>query len=225
MAKLVIDPKNTKALLLDLDGNLVNSEPLHFESWVRTFKEQGAGYVGFEEHLRMYTSMSRNDIIAQEVTRQSVEIDEEQAFNYRREIFMKVVEEIGVQPMKNATSFLKRAKKVGLKLALVTSSKPPEVDAMLKLSNLPKLFDCVITYDDVENTKPDPAAYLLAMKKVGVKKDESLAFEDGKNGIVAVTRAGIKCVVTQKYYPDEYYDSVSGDLVFIDNFNQVAFNR
>jgi len=86
------------------------------------------------------------------------------------------------------------AKTRGLKLAVASSSTRTWVTHNLKRFGLLDSFDAICTRDYVEAVKPDPALYLLALERLGVRADEAIAFEDSPHGILAAKRAGIFCV-------------------------------
>jgi putative hydrolase of the HAD superfamily len=86
------------------------------------------------------------------------------------------------------------AKGRGMKLAIASSSTQKWVTHNLRRFNLLEQFDAVCTRDYVDAVKPDPALYLMALEKLGVRSDEAIAFEDSPNGILAAKRAGIFCV-------------------------------
>ena len=82
----------------------------------------------------------------------------------------------------------------GWKLAIASSSTRKWVTRNLQKFGLFNAFDAICTSDDVTAVKPDPALYLLALERLGVRAEEAIAFEDSPNGILAAKRAGIFCV-------------------------------
>jgi HAD superfamily hydrolase (TIGR01509 family) len=86
------------------------------------------------------------------------------------------------------------AKARGLKLAIASSSTAAWVTHNLEKFALLDYFDAICTRDAVAAVKPDPALYHLALERLEVAADETIAFEDSPNGILAAKRAGIYCV-------------------------------
>lgn len=225
MKQLVVDPQDTKALLFDLDGTLVDTEPLHHEAWVRTFQNQGIEYVDYQQHLKRYASRGRLEIMREEVERHGIEFDFDRAFGDRVSLYHTVMEERGVPLIKGARNLLTRSKGLGLKLALVTGSHEAEVRGMLKLSGLPSgLFDTIVHGDGVANNKPHPEPYLKALDRLGATKEESLVFEDGMSGIRSAVAAGIRCIVVNGYHDMDTLLSISKDLIVIKSLDQVVFD-
>lgn len=80
------------------------------------------------------------------------------------------------------------------RLALASNSPASLCDLVLRELDLSRRFEAVVTADDVENGKPDPAIYLLAARRLGVEPRECLAFEDTLTGVRAARAAGMRVV-------------------------------
>ena len=89
---------------------------------------------------------------------------------------------------------IKKIKKNGLKVGLVSTSKRCFIDLLLEKLNINKLFDIVISREDVEKLKPDMQGYVKAMKKLKVNPYNCIAIEDSKRRIIAATSADIKTI-------------------------------
>ena len=83
----------------------------------------------------------------------------------------------------------------GLGLAVASSSDRAWVEQHLRNLDLLSSFDAVLCADDVALTKPDPALYTAALRALGVRADEAIAFEDSAHGAEAACRAGLFTVV------------------------------
>jgi sugar-phosphatase len=81
------------------------------------------------------------------------------------------------------------------RLALASNSPATLCNLVLSELDLARRFDAVVTADDVENGKPDPAIYLLAARRLGVDPRDCLAFEDTLTGVRAARAAGMRVVV------------------------------
>jgi putative hydrolase of the HAD superfamily len=92
--------------------------------------------------------------------------------------------------------YLGEAKRLGLQLAIASSSPHSWVDTHAQRLGVFHYFDRVICADDVGvgRTKPHPDLYLLALDRLGVRKDEAIVFEDSPNGVRAANSAGILVV-------------------------------
>lgn len=87
----------------------------------------------------------------------------------------------------------------GNQLVLVTTASRRNAQGVLSHHGLEKHFQYIITGNDVENLKPEPDAYLLALQKTGLKPTEALAFEDSETGRRAAEAAGIQVAMINKF--------------------------
>ena len=94
---------------------------------------------------------------------------------------------------------VKLAKERGLKLAFVTTTYKPNIDAVFKAAGAAFSaddFDVIVSRDDVEKGKPSPDAYNKALKALGVSAKDALAIEDTANSVMSAKRAGLEVVAT-----------------------------
>jgi HAD superfamily hydrolase (TIGR01509 family) len=96
-----------------------------------------------------------------------------------------------LQPLPGVAGTLRAARRLGLKLAVASSSRHSWVDSHLTRLGLTHFFQVVRCADDVSCTKPAPDLYLSALAALGVNADEAIAFEDSPNGVLAARRAGL----------------------------------
>jgi HAD superfamily hydrolase (TIGR01509 family) len=88
------------------------------------------------------------------------------------------------------------------RLAVVSGAMRSEVETVLRAAEI-DVFDVVVTAEDVERGKPDPAGYLRALELLGVPAEEALAIEDVAPGIAAANAAGLRCVAVLGTSPRE----------------------
>lgn len=96
--------------------------------------------------------------------------------------------------MAGVREYVADAKRLGLRLAIASSSPRAWVLGHLARLHLDAEWDAVRTSDDVARTKPAPDLYLAAVEALGVAPREAIAFEDSLNGIAAAKAAGLRCV-------------------------------
>ena len=106
-------------------------------------------------------------------------------------------------------------KERGLKLAFVTTTYQPNIDAIFDAARdalSPADFDCIITRSDVDHGKPAPDAYVQALHQLGITAPDALAIEDTAISVVAAKRAGVSIVATPGAYAADQ-DFWQADLV------------
>ncbi|MDP4161899.1 MAG: HAD family hydrolase [Bacillota bacterium] len=180
-----------KAVVFDFDGLIVDTESVWFEA----FKDVLHHY-GLQLELDHFSKViGTNDTVLysfiQENSKQEVDIAEIKSKAHS--IFH---EKMG-QPFlrEGVKEYLETAKTMGLKIGLASSSTRQWVEGYLEALEIHHYFETICTRDDVNQVKPDPELYLLAVKKLGVAPDEVLAFEDSLNGLLAARKAGLYCAI------------------------------
>jgi HAD superfamily hydrolase (TIGR01509 family) len=179
-----------KALIFDFDGLILDTELPDFISWQEVY----AGF-GLELPLRLWLSIVGGDSGAEFEPHEylesklNIQVDREQIWVQRRKSYLDYLDEQPVLP--GVVEMLEAAKEKGLKLGIASSSPENWVSGHLTRLNLKSWFDVIVTADDVESTKPDPALFLLAAEKLGAKSDEVIVLEDSNNGVIGAKRAGM----------------------------------
>lgn len=183
--------KRIAALIFDFDGLIVDSETPGFQAWSEVYATHGSS-LPFDKYSACIGTIGGFDLhgyLEQQTGRSFDRTDLERACNTRWLELMT-----GQPVLPGIEACVSSAKGRGLKLAIASSSTQKWVTRNLRKFGLLDQFDAVCTSDDVSAVKPDPALYLLALEKLGVRADEAIAFEDSPNGILAAKRAGIFCV-------------------------------
>ncbi len=99
------------------------------------------------------------------------------------------------EALPGARNLIERLHLRGVPVALCTASRLHWVEAILPAAGLHGLLDVLVTADNVEHTKPDPAPYRLAAQKLGLPPEQCIAIEDSRNGLASAIGAG--CYVVQ----------------------------
>ena len=179
------------ALIFDFDGLIVDSETPGFQAWSEVFDTHG-GTLPFEKYSACIGTIGGFDLhgYLEEQTGQRFEREQlETACNNR---WLELMKDQPLRP--GIVECVSSAKARGMKLAIASSSTQRWVSSNLRRFKLLEYFDALCTSDYVDAVKPDPALYLLALQRLGVRSEEAIAFEDSPNGILAAKRAGIFCV-------------------------------
>jgi len=179
------------ALIFDMDGVVIDSNPLHRESWTEFNRRHGLETT--EEMLaRMYGR--RNDEIVRDFFGDSLSLDEVLARGaakeelYRRMLQDRLEESLtpGLRAFLNAYA--------GAPKALATNAEPANVNFLLDRAQLRPYFCIVVSGDQVHNPKPHPEIYLKAADMLGVPAPNCIVFEDSYVGVEAALAAGMRVV-------------------------------
>ena len=177
------------ALLLDLDGTLVDSEPLHRERYRAWFEQRGWPYD--DELASLFTGRRADDVFRT--------VDGpwrgEDPDALLAEVFALGPMRRLPEPVAGAVEAIAWARAAGIPLALVTSAGTRWVGRVLGPFGGVDAFDATVTREDIANGKPDPACYALACERLGVDPGAALASEDAPDGVRSAVAAGVGTVV------------------------------
>jgi len=183
------------SLLFDFDGLILDTETTEIDLWKSIY----SGY-GFEFPLDLYIKtvggwgISNFDPADHLVQLVNDSLDGSALrLRYRDEVAQRFV----AQPIREGVqTYLSEAQRLGLRLAIASSSKHSWVEPHLTRLGLIHYFEKIICGDDVPpgRTKPNPDIYLKALDELGITASEAIVFEDSPNGVSAARSAGIYVV-------------------------------
>ena len=181
-----------EAVVFDMDGVLIDSEPL----WRAVEREVFAG-VGIdlaEEDLFATMGVRIADVVQRWHARHPwPEPSREAIAEAIVEGVVRAIREHGVL-LQGAVAAVDRVRALGLRVALASSSPMSLIRAVLSLDGLAARFDAVVSGEDEELGKPDPAVYLSAARALEVLPERCLAVEDSINGVRSAKAAGMVCI-------------------------------
>jgi HAD superfamily hydrolase (TIGR01509 family) len=177
-----------QALLIDMDGTLVDSLPTLFEAY-RSFLRR-FGYSGSTEEFQALIGPSLEEIVALLKGRYNLSNGVSDLLDfYQLGLIAAYRSKIRALPFVRET--LEYAKVQGMKLALVTSAPEHIAEACLEGVSLGVFFDAVVTKHDVLRCKPAPDLYLKALASLDIQAEAAWAIEDSPSGVVSAAAAGI----------------------------------
>jgi len=203
-----------KALLFDLDGTLVDSEHFHFNTWNELLAESSI-QLDYSDFLKNYAGIPLPGNAARLKELYAIESPLETLISRKEDLTVERLKTSVIDLMPHVQDTLDFFVSKGIKMALVTASKRPDVDEMFKKNGLDKYFSLLITRSDVVNSKPDPESYNLAVERLGLEKSDCLVFEDTLNGLRAAKAAGLTCFAIQANTED-HIKLAAADQIFLD---------
>jgi len=190
-----MDLKKIKGIVFDCDGVLADTEGWHWQTWVETLKPLGIN-LSKEEYFNY--AGKREDIIDEELLEKYKLNFEKGTLEKKKKALMKEwVETRQLQLLpyaKEAVGFFAQiAEKGKIKMAVCSGSIKEETLSKLKGIGLYSFFPVITGGDEVKHGKPAPDVYLLSSKKLELKPEECLAFEDSEYGLRSAKSAGLIC--------------------------------
>ncbi len=175
------------AILFDLDGTIVNTDPIHFAVWQDILAQYNMNIdkAFYREHICGKTNAQiTNNLLSQLSPEEKWQLGIEKEVKYRN--LVKIL-----HPMPGLDKVLKFTAKAALKKAVVTNAPEENAKYMLENLRLNDVFPVVVMAKDAPPGKPDPAPYQLALNRLGVTSENAIAFEDSPAGITSAVSAGI----------------------------------
>ncbi len=201
-----------RGLLFDLDGTLIDSDPLHYQGWRDMLATRGVSIT--EADFRERMSGRLNPEIVPDFLPGLSEAEILRFAEEKEAVFRALAR--GIPPTRGLRELLMLAEARGLKCALVTNAPRANAEFILAELGVAELFHGVVLAEEAERGKPHPAPYLLALKRLGLAKEEAIAFEDSPTGITSAHGAGIRVVAIAGSHSAEVQRRAGADLVVAD---------
>ena len=185
---------NQRAILLDVDGTLIDSNDAHAQAWVDAGAE--FGYAIEFDRVRWLVGMG-GDKVLPELTGLSEDSEEgKKILDRRGEIFRtKYLPQL--KPFPKARELLLRFREEGYKLVVATSASEKDLQALLKQAGVDDVIERATTSDDAAESKPAPDIVVAALKKAHAKPDEAIMLGDTPYDVAAARRAGVEIVAVR----------------------------
>ncbi|RIH75503.1 Fructose-1-phosphate phosphatase YqaB [Calidithermus terrae] len=185
-----------KALIFDFDGTILDTEQAEYTAWTQTYARYG-GELTLQDYLPWVGTADPVFDPYAHLEAQIGPFDREAFDRERREKLYALLAEL--QPLPGVLDWLERARSLGLRLAVASSSSARWVLGHLEQHRLHGFFEHVITREHVERTKPDPALFLKAAQALGTAPAECVAVEDSLNGVKAAKAAGMYALAVPNF--------------------------
>ena len=189
-----MNPTNnqTRAVLWDMDGTLIDSMPYHVEAWTEVLEPQG---YHFAPEQLLKTFGLRNE----EIVRDHLKLDRPQAelqrlIEEKEERYRRLVSERGLALLPGARRWLDDLKAADWPQAIVSSAPRLNMAAVLQGTQLGDFMDTIVCAEDVEHGKPYPDPFLFAADRLGLRPQRCIVVEDAPAGLESARRAGMKTI-------------------------------
>ena len=193
-----------KAIIFDMDGVLVDSEPLYFKANVLSLKTHGIDLTK-DDYLEFGVARGIKNLYLKLSEKYGVELDHDLVNELKRKYLTDLMRTT-LRPRPGAKELLDLLEGKYL-LGLASSSGRKTISESLSAVNMRKYFKEISSGADVERTKPFPDVYLNVAEKLCVRPDDCVAIEDSDSGVMAGKEAGMKVIAV----PNEFTASMNFD--------------
>ena len=202
------------AILFDLDGTLADTDSIHFAVWqdILTRFDLEIDRPFYQERISGRTNAKIiKDILPQLSLEEAWQLATEKEESYRRLAYI-------LKPMPGLERVLKLTDTAAIKRAVVTNAPRENAEHMLEILKLTYVLPLMIMAEDAPPGKPDPAPYKLALNRLGVASNNTIAFEDSPAGIRSAVDAGIYTIGITSSHSAEYLIAAGANMT-VPDFN------
>lgn len=209
-----------KAVIFDMDGVIIDSEPLHYDFEQNHFsqlniivdKDYHNSFVGTTSHY-MWQNLKDKFRLPQSV---------EELVSESRSSFLGFLKGLGkLEAIPGIPNLVQELHRNNIKIAIASSSPLDMIEYVINILQLDKYFSVLVTGDYVKNSKPKPDIFILAAEKLDIAADECIVIEDSHNGVLAAKAADMKCIGYEN--PNSGNQDLSAADIIIKDFNLLNF--
>ncbi len=207
-----------KVILFDMDGVLVNTEPLHYQLWKQVFAERGLD-LAFE-HYKGCIGANGKRLMELVLEHYGVDFRDDQTIFVR---YYQLKEEhlrYGEIPrIEGVPETLAQLQNRGYRMAVASSSTQDYIELCTDRAGIGHFFDVRFSAQWVKNTKPAPDVFLAAAEKMNAVPADCIVVEDSTNGTLAAKAAGMRCIGFAN--PDSAGQCLDAADTLIHNFREL----
>jgi HAD superfamily hydrolase (TIGR01509 family) len=183
------------ALLFDCDGTLADTMPAHYRAWLRVTTAHGLEFG--EDRFYAMGGRPTRDIVATLAREAGVELDLDHAVRSKEESFLEQLTHVeAIDPVVDVA----RRCRGRIPVAVVTGGHRAVCERILVHIGLAGMFDAIVASEDTVRHKPDPDPFLEAARRLAVRPERCLVWEDSDLGIEAAARAGMDWIDVRSFH-------------------------
>jgi beta-phosphoglucomutase len=211
-----------KAVIFDMDGVIIESEPLHHYAYHSMFKDVN---VKVSDALyESFTGKSTINVCKQVCSLFNLKETPEYLVSLKRKHFDFVFNnDLNFDLIEGVLEVIQDYHNNGLTLILASSATMPSIDRIFNRFDLNPYFKAKLSGADLKQSKPHPEIFINAVKASGFKNTECIIIEDSTNGIEAAKGAGVFCIGFDSFQSKNQDYSKAG--LVIKDFNDISFNK
>ncbi|WP_458250543.1 HAD family hydrolase [Geobacter anodireducens] len=196
------------AVIFDFDGIIVDTEPLHYRAFQAILEPMGFGY-SWEAYVEVYMGYDDRDAFRETFRVRGADLEDRELEGLiaRKAAAFQGIIASGVTPYPGVVELI-RSIRASRPLALCSGALRSDILPILEGLGLSNSFDVMVTADEVSASKPDPASYALAVRRLTttfpdrqIRPNTCIAIEDTPAGIASATGAGIGVLAVTNSYP------------------------
>lgn len=209
-----------KSVIFDMDGVLVDSEPLHAKAGYLAMKNLGITIP--KDYCYDFIGNTTKYMAEQMIKDFHLSLTVQEILDANAAAKESLIKAEGYPPIPYVKEFILDLHQHGVTLAVASSSPMDAIKRNLHALGLESYFSHLISGMDIEHSKPAPDIFLLALKKLGVKANECLIVEDSDHGVQAAYAANIPCIGFLNKNSGK--QSLSKAQILVEGFDEIRYN-
>jgi HAD superfamily hydrolase (TIGR01509 family) len=182
-----------QAFIFDMDGVIIDSEPIHSRVKMDTFQHFGLPFE--EKNLVKYMGRTSRELFVDVLKNENRwDLDVDDITDFKHKHYLEVLEHGDIEPVAGAVELIHTLHEAGVPLGLATSSNRKVIRIVLDRFGLEGCFSSIISGNDLPESKPNPEIYLRTAQNLNLDPATCVVLEDTKNGVLAAKRAGMQCI-------------------------------
>lgn len=210
-----------EAFIFDMDGVIIDSEPLHFQVDQDTMSHFGVAIR--KEDLEEYVGMTNPEMWSGIRIKYRLKESVPEIIDYQLKEKLAALSELNVAPIGGIVELIQELHGRAVKIGLASSSPRIFIEAVLNKFGITRFFDCIMSGEEVRNGKPAPDVYVETANLLGVSADRCVVLEDSKHGVAAAKAAGMKCIGFQN--PNSGHQDLSNADFVVHSINEIKLNK
>jgi len=181
-----------KAVIFDMDGVIIDSEPIHLEVDMQTMQNLGCD-ISVEE-LEKYVGTTNEYMLTEIKKNYNISESIEEILSYKLEMTKKKIIQSNLEPIEGIRELLSDLKNKNIPTAIASSSPRDFINVVISKFKLQDYFKYIVSGEDVVSGKPSPDIYIETAEKLALSPKDCTVIEDSRNGVLAAKSAGMKCI-------------------------------
>ena len=200
-------------MIFDFYETSIDLERQHTEAHDALCRAMGADFARMPESFRKSSGLRIIDDVREMRAFFGWSAPEEELFALRGQFFDQACARGELMAMPGVVEAVRALQERGVTLAITSSAVGSSIETILVRLGLREAFALIVDGSEVTNGKPDPEAYLLTARKLGVAPEECVVLEDSHVGVLAAKRAGMYCIAVRNPHAQIVQDLSAADVV------------
>ncbi len=209
-----------EAVIFDMDGVLIDSEPFHLVVNEKIFANLGINLS--EDEYHSFIGTTHKDMWSTIKKRYNLPQSVPKLVNMQVSGNINYIKNEEIEAIEGVTNLISEIKRKNLKIGIASSSPTEVIELIINKLGISHYFSAIVGGEGIERGKPAPEIFLKAAKVLNTKPAACLVIEDSENGVKAAKAAGMKCVGFKN--PNSGNQDLGKADLIVDNYDSLNVN-